>query len=364
MPTLNFPLHTSVARPNRRTRARILPNALPSKVTPRSITNPLTRSVVMRPPTRDSASSTRGSSPRSFKRMAAPSPAMPPPTTITSASLLCEPMKILLPPRPREEIDGLVAACILHVVEAFVQELVPILTLGHVMDDRAEDDVVMRVPAMFEEENFSAGLQDASSFTKEFFARAARGNLVRAETEANGVARRIRQRHGEVVRLVRDNSRVACRRQLQVAHILYGLFGRFALHVPAIHRLNGGFRQHVREQESMAVRANMQIRDVHFTFYAAQVDEPADVAHSRMPVHAIQTEQGISEQYQSEGSQQHSGIEGHRHMKQDTNCAERNSHGEKLFRNSPVITAADVDGAFPRPPRGWPLFGDRSWVPV
>src|SRR5713226_8372827 len=341
MPTLNFPLHTSVERPNRRTRARILPNALPSKVTPRSITNPLTRSVVMRPPPRDSSSSTRGSSPRAFKRM-----------------------KILLPPRPREEIDGLVAAFILHVVEAFVQELVPILTLGHVMDDRAEDDVVMRVPAMFEEENFSAGLQDASSFTKEFFARAARGNLVRAETEANGVARRIRQRHGEVVRLVRDNSRVACRRQLQVAHILYGLFGRFALHVPAIHRLNGGFRQHVREQESMAVRANMQIRDVHFTFYAAQVDEPADVAHSRMPVHAIQTEQGISEQYQSEGSQQHSGIEGHRHMKQDTNCAERNSHGEKLFRNSPVITAADVDGAFPRPPRGWPLCGDRSWVPV
>jgi len=57
------------------------------------------------------------------------------------------------------------------------------------MDDRAKDDVVMRVPTVFEEQDFSARLQDADGFAEEFFARSTRGDFVRAEAETNGIAR-------------------------------------------------------------------------------------------------------------------------------------------------------------------------------
>src|SRR5256885_7457989 len=41
-----------------------------------------------------------------------------------------------------------------HIIETLAQELIPILALGDVMDDRAEDDIVMHVPAVFEEQHF------------------------------------------------------------------------------------------------------------------------------------------------------------------------------------------------------------------
>src|SRR5436190_15136611 len=189
MPTLNLPLQTSGERPKRFTRARMKPKPLPKRVTPRSITKPLTRSVVMRPPTRDSASNTSGSSPRSFSRSAAPSPAMPPPITITSASLLWPLIKRSLAPRPGKEIDGLRAARVLHIVETFAQELIPILALGDVVDDWAENDVVMRIPAVLEEQDCSARFQDADGFAEESLARSARGDFVCAEAETNGIAR-------------------------------------------------------------------------------------------------------------------------------------------------------------------------------
>src|SRR3979490_467533 len=137
------------------------PKPLPQRVTPRSTTNPLTRSVVMRPPTRDSASSTNGSRPRSLSRSAAPSPAMPPPMMTTSASPLWIAMRFSLTTRSDEEINGLRAACILHAIETLAEKLVPILALGDVMDDRAEYDVVVRIPAVFKEKYLSSGLQDA-----------------------------------------------------------------------------------------------------------------------------------------------------------------------------------------------------------
>src|SRR5437773_1439489 len=155
----------------------------------RSNPKPLMRSVVMRPPTRDSASRTSGSSPRSFKRTAAPSPARPPPMTRTSASLLWPLIKPSLAPCPGKEIDSLRAACVLHIVETFAQELVPILALGDMVNDRAEDDVVMRVPTVLEEQDRSARFQDADGFTEEFFARSTRGDFVCAEAETTGVAR-------------------------------------------------------------------------------------------------------------------------------------------------------------------------------
>src|SRR5437016_4726646 len=191
MPTLNLALHTRGERPNRFTRVRMEPKPLPKRVTPRSTTKPLTRSVVMRPPTRDSASSTNGSSPRSFKRTAAPSPAIPPPMTMTSPSLLWPLIERSLAPRPGKEIDSLRAACVLHVVETFAQEFVPILALGNVLDDRAKDDVVMRVPTVLEEQDRSDRFQDADGFTEEFFARSTRGDFVCPEAETNGVARSI-----------------------------------------------------------------------------------------------------------------------------------------------------------------------------
>src|SRR5438132_10248102 len=189
MPTPKLPLHTSGERPKRFTIARMEPKPLPKRVTPRSITNPLTRSVVMRPPTRDSVSSTSGSSLRSFKRSAAPSPAMPPPMTITSASMLWPPIKRSLASRPGKEIDSLRAARVLHIVETFAQELIPILALGDVVDDWAKDDVVMRIPTVFEQKHLSARVQDAVGFAKEFLATATRRNFVSAEAKTTGIAR-------------------------------------------------------------------------------------------------------------------------------------------------------------------------------
>src|SRR4029077_3166582 len=189
MPTLKLPLHTRGERPRRRTSARIDPNALPNRVTPRSTTNPLTRSVVILPPTRASASSTSGSSPRSFNRTAAPSPAIPPPMTITSASPLWVAIAISLSARPGKKIHGLVGARVLHIVKTFMQELVPILAFGYVMNHRSENHVVVCVPTVFEQKYFSVGLQGAGSFAEEFFSRTTRGDFVSAEPKTNRVGR-------------------------------------------------------------------------------------------------------------------------------------------------------------------------------
>src|SRR6266566_2623273 len=287
MPTLKLPLPTSGDKPKRPTSERMRTNPFPSRVTPRSITNPLTRSVVIRPPTRRSASSTSGSTPRSFRRRAAASPAIPPPITITSASPLWVPIGFSLAAPRREEIDGLSAARVLHVIKTVAQEFVPILALGHVMDHRAEDHVVVRVPPVFEQKYPSSGLQDAVRLAEQFFSRSARGNLVRPEPKTDRIAGGIRQRQREVVRLGGHNSRVARGRHFQVAHILYSFFGLLAFHVPAIHGLNGGFRQHVGEQESVAIGSDVQVRDGHLALYTAQFHQAAHVAHSRMTVHAI-----------------------------------------------------------------------------
>src|SRR6266481_410607 len=265
MPTLKLPLPTSGDNPKRRTSERMRTNPFPSNVTPRSITNPLTRSVVMRPPTRDSASSTSGSRPRSFRRRAAATPAIPPPITITSASALWVPMRILLAARPHEEIDGLRAARVFHVVKTIAQEFVPILALGHVMNHRSEDCVVVCVPTVLEEKHLSSGFQDAFCFAEQFFSGTARGNLVRPEPKTNRIARGIRQRHGEVVGLGSDNSRVTCGRHFQVAHILYRFFRRLAFHIPAIHGLNGGFRQRIGQEKRVAICPDMQVRHRNLT---------------------------------------------------------------------------------------------------
>src|SRR5439155_18535688 len=124
-----------------------------------------------------------GSSPRSFKRTAAPSPAMPPPMTITSASLLCIPTKLSLTASGGKKIHSLIASRILHVVETLLQKPVPILALGHVMNHRPKYDVVVRIPPVLEEQHFSACLQDACGFAEKFFARPARRNFVCAKAK-------------------------------------------------------------------------------------------------------------------------------------------------------------------------------------
>src|SRR6267378_2019260 len=160
MPTLKLPLPTSGDNPKRCTSERMRTNPFPSNVTPRSITNPLTRSVVIRPPTRDSASSTSVSSPRSLRQ-----------SRLRRRLRSGSPSGLSLAARPGEEIDGLSAARVLHVIKTFAQELVPILALGHVMNHRAEDHVVVRVPSVFEEKDFPARLQDAARFAEQFLAR-------------------------------------------------------------------------------------------------------------------------------------------------------------------------------------------------
>src|SRR5436309_6636616 len=340
------------------------PKALPKRVTPRSTTKPLTRSVVMRPPTRDSASSTNGSSPRSFKRTAAPSPAMPPPMTITSASLLWPLIKRSLAPRPGKEIDSLRAARVLHIDETLAKEFVPILALGNVMNDRAKDDVVMRVPTVFEEQDFSARLQDADGFAKEFFARATRRNFVDAEAKTNGVTGSIRQGNRETICLGRNNSRIASGRKLQIADILYGFFRRLSFLVPAVHGLDGSFRQNVRKQKSVAIRSNMQIRHGRSALHAAELHKAADVEHTGMAVHAIQTEKRIGKKEQADFSERHGCPKRQIVMKKNSNDSEGDTNSEKLLRDSPIVAAADVDGASPVPPCGRPLRRYGCRVPV
>src|SRR6266481_9392201 len=117
------------------------------------------------------------------------------------------------------------------------------------MNDRSEDHVVVRVPAMLKQKYFPARLQNSNRFREKFFAGAAGGNFVRAESKTNRVARGIRQWDGEMIRLQRFDSRVGFRRHFQVADVPHSLFRRFALDVPAIHGLYLCLRQYVGKSE-------------------------------------------------------------------------------------------------------------------
>jgi len=86
-----------------------------------------------------------------------------------------------------EEIDGLRAARVFHVVKTIAQEFVQSWRL--VSDEsRSEDCVVVCVPTVLEEKHLSSGFQDAFCFAEQFFSGTARGNLVRPEPKTNRIA--------------------------------------------------------------------------------------------------------------------------------------------------------------------------------
>src|SRR5207245_6199289 len=114
-----------------------------------------------------------------------------------------------------------------------------------------------------------------------------------------------------------------------------------------VHGLNGGLRRPIGEQQRVTVASGVQVGHSHVALYTAQLDEPTDVAHPWMTVHAIQTEQGISQQHQSKCGQRKRGLESYRQMKQNANGAERNAYGEKSLSDSPVVAPAYVDRATP-----------------
>src|SRR5256886_6073679 len=167
-----------------------------------------------------------------------------------------------------------------------------------------------------------------------------------------------------MVCLGRNDSWIAGWRKFQIPDILHGFFGRLTFHVPAVHGLNGRFRQNVRKQKSVAIRSNVQIRDGHSALHTAELHKAADVEHTGMTVHAIQTEKGIGEKEQADFSEHYSCPKRQIVVKQDSDEPERNSNDEKFLRDSPVVAAADVDGASPVPPCGRPLRRYGCRVPV
>src|SRR2546430_14319892 len=162
----------------------------------------------------------------------------------------------------------------------------------------------------------------------------------------------------------RNDSWIAGWRKFQIADILYGFFRKLSFHVPAVHGLNGSFRQSVRKQKSVAIRSNVQIRDGHSALHAAEFHKAADVEHTGMAVHAIQTEKRIGKKEQADFSERYSCPKRQIVMKKNSNDSKGDTNGEKLFRDSPIVAAAYVYCSFPVPPCGRPLrrYGCRGPV--
>lgn len=89
-----------------------------------------------------------------------------------------------------EQIHGFRTARVFQMVKAFPQKFVPILSFGYMMNHRPKNHVVVRIPAVFEEQNFSARLQDSNGFIEQLLPRTTRRQLMRAKAEAPRRTRR------------------------------------------------------------------------------------------------------------------------------------------------------------------------------
>src|SRR5438874_6695273 len=116
-------------------------------------------------------------------------------------------------------------------VKTLAQKLIPILPLRYVMNHRPKNHVIVRVPAMLEEQNLSFRLQDSSSLAEQFLASAACRKLVRAKAKAHRVARRVRQRNAEMIGPKSLNPRIGLRRHFQIANVRNRLLGRLAFSI-------------------------------------------------------------------------------------------------------------------------------------
>ena len=114
----------------------------------------------------------------------------------------------------------------------------------------------------------------------------------------------------------------------------------------------------------MTVRSDVQVGDGYRALHSAEFHEPADVEHAWMAVHAIQPEQRIGEKEQADFSERYSCPKRQIVMKKNSNDSKGDTNGEKLFRDSPVVAAANVNGASPVPPCGRPLRRYGCRVPV
>src|SRR5438094_2003144 len=162
----------------------------------------------------------------------------------------------------------------------------------------------------------------------------------------------------------RNDSWIAGWRKFQIADILYGFFRKLSFHVPAVHGLDGSFRQNVRKQKSVATRCSLQVRHGRSALHAAELHKAAHVEHTGMAVHAIQTEKRIGKKEQADFSERHGCPKRQIVMKKNSNDSKGDTNGEKLFRDSPIVAAADVDRASPVPPCGRPLRRYGCRVPV
>src|SRR5205807_9259242 len=127
----------------------------------------------------------------------------------------------------------------------------------------------------------------------------------------------------------RNDPWIAGWRKFQIADILYGFFRRLSFHVPAVYGLDGSFRQNVRKQKSVAIRSNVQIRHGRSALHAAELHKAANVEHTGMAVHAIQTEKRIGKKEQADFSERHGCPKRQIVVKQDSDEPERNSNREK-----------------------------------
>jgi hypothetical protein len=133
---------------------------------------------------------------------------------------------------------------------------------------------------VLEQEQLAAGLEDAAGLVEQLLPRPARGDLVDAEPDDDGVAARVGQRDGAVGG-GQHAERRAARGRLQLVQLADVGFRRWGFRrplriVPAIDRPEGRVGQHLAQQVAGAPRPDVQIRDR---------DVPVDGAHPQQPPH-------------------------------------------------------------------------------
>src|SRR2546427_1434043 len=246
----------AAGRESRRTSARIPWKRLPKRVTPVSMANPPTRSVVIRPPTRVRSSSTSGRNPRAPSRSAAPRPATPPPMIRTSGASS-------LRTASGDEIDGGRRARVRDVREVLAHGVEPLLAPGHMVDDRSEDHKVVDVGAVLEEQRPTTRTEDSLRFCEELLAGFAVRDLVRAEAEDYGVAARGRDRERERARTSGVDPRVGGGSRLEVTNVSDGGLGGRPVDVPRVDRVARRRWEQVRGVERRTVGSDVQIGPDH-----------------------------------------------------------------------------------------------------
>ncbi len=162
-------------------------------------------------------------------------------------------------------------------------------------DDRAKDQVIMKIKAMLEEQQLPFRLENASGLAEQLLAWAIGRNFMRAEAEDDHIAAFVFQREREISSVQWSNARLATRRGFQLTDILHSGLSRRPVYSPAVNRIDLGLGQELIQSKGMAISPDVQVSNGHRAFDPAQFQELPQIFNCGVSIHAIQANERVNQ---------------------------------------------------------------------